>query len=464
MFSGTPPLPRGRRARRQQSDRKGGVSDMTVIAIIGAGSVEFTQTLVSDFLQHPATRDCEFRLFDIDMAALQAASRMVTSMREEAAAPGPVVAATDLRSCVRGTSYVICTILAGGRAAAIRDFEVTSRYGLRHTVGDTLGVNGISRALRTIPALIDVARACADVAPDAILLNYTNPMSMLVTAVDRAVGIPAVGLCHSAEYTIETLAGYLGEEPASLQWWSAGINHVAWVLSLASNGTDLYPRLAGAAERAEIYDQDRVRFELMKRIGYFVTESSMHVAEYLPYFITRPGEIDRLDIPVDQFLRRRPVPIAEQLERARARGGTWLQAVSNEYAPALIAARESNEDWVFQANVMNDGLIDNLPEKMCVEVPCAITGGRVAPIRVGTLPAAPAALSRQAMTVQELTVEAVLQRDRDLLREAVMMDPQASALLTVEQMWELVDDLLEAHPDLPDYRSARLTMFERVPG
>jgi alpha-galactosidase len=436
---------------------------MTVVSIIGAGSVTFTRTLVNDLLQRPATKDCELRLFDIDAGALDAAHRMVTQMREEAAAPGPVVVAHDLRSCVRDASYVICTILVGGRAAALRDFEVTARYGLHYTVGDTLGVTGISRGLRTIPVLIEVARACAEAAPEALLLNYTNPMGMLVSAIGRSVGFPTIGLCHSAEFTIQTLAGYLDLPSSRLRWWSAGINHIAWVLSLTGDGTDLYPDLARAAGQAEVYDQDRVRFEIMKRVGYFVTESSMHVSEYLPYFITKPAEVERLKVPVDQFLRRKPVPISKQLELAREQGGTWLGPLSNEYAPALIAARESNSDWVFQANVMNDSLIDNLSAGMCVEVPCAVSGGKVAPVRVGKLPAAPAALCQQGLTVQELTVEAVLQQNRDLLCEAVMMDPQASALLTVRSIWELVDDLLKAHPELPEFRSGRLAMFEKIP-
>ena len=436
---------------------------MTVIAIIGAGSVTFTRTLVSDLLQRPATKDCELRLFDIDSGALDAAHRVVTQMRDEAAAPGPVLAARDLLDCVRGAEYVICTILVGGRAAALRDFEVTARYGLRYTVGDTLGVAGISRALRTIPALVGVARACADVAPEALLLNYTNPMGMLVSAIGRSVGFPAIGLCHSTEFTIQTLGGYLNVPSSQLRWWSAGINHIAWVLSLTRDGADLYPALARAAERAEVYDQDRVRFEIMKRVGYFVTESSMHVSEYVPYFITKPAEIGRLQIPVGQFLRRKPVPISKQLELSREQGETWLWPISNEYAPALIAARESNSDWVFQANVMNDGLIGNLSAGMCVEVPCAVSRGNVTPVRVGRLPAAPAALCQQGLTVQELTVEAVLQRNRDLLCQAVMMDPQASALLTVRSMWELVDDLCKAHPELPEFRWRRLSMFEKIP-
>ena len=311
---------------------------MTAITIVGAGSVSFTRTLVSDLLQQPATRDCELHLFDIDAEALEAARQLVEQMRQEAKSPGVVEAHGDLRSGVSGADYIICTILVGGRPAAIADFEVTGRYGLRYTVGDTLGVAGISRALRTVPALVDIARTCADAAPDGLLLNYTNPMGMLVSAVGKAVGYPTVGLCHSADYTVRTLASYLELPSSALQWWSAGINHLAWMLSLTHDGRDCYPDLARAAERDEVYTKDRARFELMKRIGYFVTESSKHVSEYLAFFIDKQPEIDRLAVPVGEFLTRRPVPLATQLVQEREGDHSWLKPMSNEYAPALIAA------------------------------------------------------------------------------------------------------------------------------
>lgn len=436
---------------------------MTVIGIVGAGSVSFTRTLVSDLLQRAATRNCELRLFDVDPGALKAAQSLVEQMRSEAGAEGPVVAPPDLRTCVTGTDFVICTILVGGRAAAIKDFEIGSKYGLNFTVGDTLGVAGIARALRTVPALLEVARACADWAPRSTLLNYTNPMGMLISAIGRCVGSPTVGLCHSAEFTVRTLAAYMDVPVPEVQWMSGGINHLAWMLSLQRLGQDLYPELARAAEGEEIYSRDRARFELMKSIGYFVTESSKHVSEYLAFFIDKPGEIERLKIPVGEFLTRKPVPIATQLEQAQADGHDWVKPLSNEYAPAVIAACASNSDLVFQGNIMNDNVIDNLSADMCVEAPCAVTKGKIAPVRVGRLPAAPAALSQQSLTVQELAVEGVLNCDRDLIYQAVMMDPQASANLTLRKMGQLVDDMLAAYPGLPEYSSGRLWLFDRVP-
>jgi alpha-galactosidase len=437
---------------------------MTVIGIVGAGSVSFTKTLVSDLLQQPTTRDCELRLFDIDQEALEAATALVEQMRLEAKAGGVVRAMNDLRSCVERADYVICTILVGGRLAAIGDFEVTRRYGLRYTVGDTLGVAGISRALRTIPAVLEVARTCAEVAPNGMLLNYTNPMGMLVSAVGRAVGYPTVGLCHSADFTVRTLAGYLGLPSSQIGWRSAGINHLAWMLSLTMEKDDLYPALARAAEREEVYELDRVRFDLMKRVGYFVTESSKHVAEYLGWYIDKPAEVQRLQVPVGEFLTRRPVPIAQQLEQLDGEAASWLEPVSNEYAPALIAALEANSDWGFQANVMNEDLIANLSRDMCVEVPCTASRGTVAPVRVGALPTAVAALSQQSLLVQELTVEAVLRTDRDLVYQAILMDPQASAVLDVARASQLTDDLIGAYEQLPSFSPHRLALFDGIAG
>ena len=437
---------------------------MTAITIVGAGSVSFTRTLVSDLLQQPATRDCELHLFDIDAEALEAARQLVEQMRQEAKSPGVVEAHGDLRSGVSGADYIICTILVGGRPAAIADFEVTGRYGLRYTVGDTLGVAGISRALRTVPALVDIARTCADAAPDGLLLNYTNPMGMLVSAVGKAVGYPTVGLCHSADYTVRTLASYLELPSSALQWWSAGINHLAWMLSLTHDGRDCYPDLARAAERDEVYTKDRARFELMKRIGYFVTESSKHVSEYLAFFIDKQPEIDRLAVPVGEFLTRRPVPLATQLVQEREGDHSWLKPMSNEYAPALIAARESGTDWSFQANVLNDRLIDNLTSGMCVEVPCFVTRGRMAPARVGSLPLGAAGLTQQSLTVQELAVAGIISGDRDCIYQAIIMDPQASATLTLASMSKLVDDLLAGYGAVSPVSSQRLSMFDKVPG
>lgn len=431
---------------------------MLTVALVGAGSVSFTRTIVGDLLAQPETADCTLRLFDLDQRALAAAGSLVEQMQADRRSAGSVRRAGDLQECVRGADYVICTILVGGRKAAIADFEVTGRFGLRFTVGDTLGAAGIARAIRTIPALVEIARACESGAPRGMLLNYTNPMGMLVSAVGRRVGYPTVGLCHSAENTALDIARYLGEPAEALEWWSAGTNHLAWMLSLAVGGEDAYPRLASKAAEREVFSQDAVRFELMRHVGYFVTESSKHVAEYLGFFIDKPEEIERLSIPVGEFLRRRPVPLADQVAEG-AGAGRAAHEKSNEYAPSLIAARAGRHDWAFQGNVMNDGLIDNVSREVCVEVPCVVSRGQVAPTRVGALPPAPAALVQQALAVQDLTVQAVTAHDRDLLLQAVMMDPQSAAVLSLTEMEQLVTALLEAAPDGEEYTSHRLWRF-----
>lgn len=433
---------------------------MTVVSIVGAGSVTFTRVLVSDLLSRVATHDCELRLYDVNADALQAAGRLAAAMRSEAASNGPTSVTDNLKECVKGADYVICTILQGGRSAAIRDFELAGKYGLRHTVGDTLGIAGISRAVRTIPVLLEIAKACSAYAPDGLLLNYTNPMGMLVSAVARGVGYPTVGLCHSAEHTVLSLCRYLGVPPERLQWRSAGINHLAWMLTLAMEGRDLYPDLAVAGSRQEIYDQDRVRFELLKRVGFFVTESSKHVSEYLAFFMDKPNEIERLGIPVGEYLTRKRRPLAEELEK-NSDQQSWLLPISDEYAPSLIAALVSNEDWAFQGNVINDRVIDGLRANMCVEVSCLVSKGYVTPCRVTDFPPTLAALTQQSLNVQELAVEGVLNQDRDLIYQAVMLDPQASAVLDLRGMAQLADDLVK---DYPGYASRRLFMFDPVPG
>lgn len=425
---------------------------MPTVTLIGAGSLQFTQQIVSDLMQNPITRDVHLRLMDNNAAKLKRVLSMVQRMRDEAHGLGEVTMFNDQRTAIAQADYVISTILVGGFPEIEKDFQIAEGYGIHHTVGDTLGISGIFRGLRTIPALVSIARDCADLAPHAILLNYTNPMAMLVWAVQEAVGFPCYGLCHSAHYTAVSLAQYLDLEFEHLRWHSAGINHMAWMLSLIDgrhDQTDLYPALREAAAEPRMWSRDPVRFELMKRTGYFVTESSKHNAEYTAYFMAHPTEIARLHIPVGEYLHRdRPdltAVLARQLEEPDHR---WLLKPSPEYAPALIAALEAGHTWSFQANVPNHGLISNLPTGATVEVPALVTHGAIFPVQVGNLPPVLAALNRQAISVQELTVRAALNPSRQAVYEAAMMDPQLSARLTLDQIGHLVDDLLAAHQDI----------------
>ena len=362
---------------------------MTAITIVGAGSVSFTRTLVSDLLQQPATRDCELHLFDIDAEALEAARQLVEQMREEAKAPGAGGGARRSRgpacrasttSSARSWSAVAPRLSPTSRSRRATGFTTPSAT--RSVWRGFHGHCGRSRPWSTSPAPAPTSppTGCCSITQTRWACSCRRWERLSVTR-------PS-GLCHSADYTVRTLASYLELPSSALQWWSAGINHLAWMLSLTHDGRDCYPDLARAAERDEVYAKDRARFELMKRVGYFVTESSKHVSEYLAFFIDKQAEIERLAVPVGEFLTRRPVPLATQLAQEREGDHSWLKPMSNEYAPALIAARESGTDWSFQANVLNDGLIDNLTSGMCVEVPCFVTRGRLAPGAGGELPLA----------------------------------------------------------------------------
>ncbi|MHB1987113.1 MAG: family 4 glycosyl hydrolase [Acidimicrobiales bacterium] len=432
------------------------------VTLVGAGSTSFTQTLVEDLVQDPVTRDCEFRLYDIDARAAAEARSLIEMIQKDWESSGTVAAYDTLQQAVTGARYVICTILVGGREAVSRDFATCHKYGIRNTVGDTLGLTGMARAVRMVPVLVDIARVCENVAPEALLLNYTNPMGMLVAGVAHATGFPVVGMCHSAAYTVDTLASYVRVGRERVRWQSAGINHLAWMLLFEADGVDLYPALAEAALDDDVYRRDPVRFELLKRFGYFVTESSKHVAEYVPWFINHPQEIERLEIPVDEYLRRSHTPLtaAAALEaRASRSEKVHDREPSNEYAPRLISAKESGRDWCFQANILNDGLIDNLSRRGCVEVECVVSNGRLAPTRFGMLPSGVAAVTQQALAVQELTVESILTADRDLFYQAALMDPQVAARLSVDEARRLVDEILEAQGEELQWRSHRLGSF-----
>ncbi|MCY0879954.1 MAG: alpha-galactosidase [Firmicutes bacterium] len=416
---------------------------MPVVTLVGSGSVEFTHEIVSDLLQDARIQGLELRLMDRDAERLATSRRLVDRLIQEARRQDVSVRATmDLTEAVAHADYVINTILVGGRAAIERDFEILGRYGLRQTVGDTLGVSGIARAIRTIPAVLAIARTMEAVCPDAVLLNYTNPMSMLMMALDRTSPVEHYGLCHSTEHTIETLAGYLGVPVEEVEWTACGINHLAWILRLSHRGVDLYPALYKKASEPDIWRQDAVRFELMRFFGYFVTESSKHVAEYLPYFIVHQAEVERLLIPLNEYLTRARPDLAERLSKDD--GSSWLLPPSGEYAPQFIGARESHEAWRFQGNVKNRAYVTNLPPGASVEVPCRMVKGQVIPEAMGALPEPLAALTRQMIAVQELTVSGVLDGNRDLIDEAVALEPQAALRLTLDQMRAVVDDLVDA--------------------
>ena len=362
------------------------------------------------------------------------------------------------KDALRGANYVVNAIQVGlYDPCTITDFEVPKKYGLRQTIADTLGIGGIFRALRTIPVMLDFARDMEEVCPDAWFLNYTNPMAMLTAAMLRGSGIKTVGLCHSVQVCCEGLMKGLGMEyDDTVQWKIAGINHQAWLLEITRDGKDLYPEIkARAAARTEKHN-DMVRYEIMKRFGYYVTESSEHNAEYMPYFIKDkyPELIDRFNIPLDEYPRRCINQIAEwEKMRENLLGDENLTHTrSREYASYIMEAMETNVPYKFGGNVMNTGLIPNLPAEAAVEVPCMADKSGVAPTYVGNLPPQCAALNRTNINVQLLTVEAALTLKKDYIYQAALLDPHTASELSIDDIVALCDDLIEAHGSwLPTY-------------
>jgi len=401
------------------------------VTLIGAGSTVFARTLIGDVLSFPELRDgLTVSLMDIDEDRLRATERMT------AAAGVPVEATLDRRAALDGADYVLTMFQVGGyRPATVIDFEVPKRFGLRQTIGDTVGIGGIMRGLRTIPVLLDVCRDMEEVCPDALLLQYVNPMAMLCWAVGRATAIRSVGLCHSVQGTARELAVDLGVD--ELEYLCAGINHLAFYLELRHRGRDVYPELRA---KADIPDWNRVRYEVLHHFGYFCTESSEHLAEYVPWFIksARPELVGEFNIPLDEYLRRCEEQLAQPVPE------TVSAARSDEYGAHIIYALETGRPFTFNGNVMNEGLIDNLP-LCCVEVPCIADSSGITPQPVGALPPQLAALIRTNINVQELTVEAALSGDREHAYHAAMLDPHTAAELSLGEIHDLVDQLLEAH-------------------
>jgi alpha-galactosidase len=435
---------------------------VTRIVLVGAGSVEFTRNLLGDILSFPALRDAELVLHDIDPERLRTAERMAAWTAATLGAEPSISAELDRLTALADADYVINTIQVGGARATQVDFDIPARYGLRYTINDTINVGGVLRGLRTIPVVLGIAADMAEACPDAKLLNYTNPMGMLVRAVDEAVGLPVVGLCHSVYWTVDTLAGYVGVPAAEVSALSAGVNHLAWILRLEHRGRDLYPDLAAFVAAGRVPDDDLVRADLFGRFGFYPTESSEHHAEYNPWFIPK-GQVEAFHVPIGEYLSRVANNLDEYAEtRRRLDAGEPFEIErSGEYAAVIINAITTGEPARIVANVMNFGpagpaagatLIANLAADACVEVPALVDALGVQPTPVGALPPHCAAYTRPAVDCQELTVRAALDEDRDLVYHAVMTDPIVQARLSLDEAWKLTDDLIEAEGEwLPEW-------------
>ncbi|WP_034338745.1 alpha-glucosidase/alpha-galactosidase [Deinococcus misasensis] len=422
-----------------------------VITFIGAGSTVFAKNLLTDILSFPELAHSEIRLYDINEERLKTSDGVAHRLAQTLGIQPRIVATLDRDQALDGADYAINMIQVGGyQPATVTDFEVPKKYGLRQTIADTLGIGGIMRALRTIPVFLEMARDMERLCPDVTHLNYVNPMVMNCWALNKATRIKTIGLCHSVQHTAQELASDLGIPVEEINYVAAGINHMAFYLKFERNGEDLYPRLQEIARTGKMPEWNRVRYEMLTRLGYFVTESSEHFSEYVPYFIKsrNPELIERFNIPLDEYPRRCINQIAgwEDLRQQLEDPHRPLEVQrSVEYGSLIIHSLETGIPRVVYGNVQNDHLIDNLPLDCCVEVPVLVDRNGLQPTRIGKIPPQLAALMQTNINVQSLTVEAALTGNREHIYHAAMLDPHTSTELTLDEIWALVDDLLEAH-------------------
>ena len=467
---------------------------MPKITFMGAGSTIFAKAILGDSMLTPALQDSHIALYDIDAKRLAESKLMLdhlnANINKSRARITGHLGVKQRRAALKGADYVINAIQVGGyQPSTVIDFEIPKKYGLRQTIGDTLGIGGIFRALRTIPVMLDFAADMETVCPDAWMLNYTNPMSMITGALQQATHVKVVGLCHSVQGCARHLLHELRmlDGVKELQWKIAGINHQAWLLEITDGGRDLYPEIKRRAAKAvaelrrrggravveaakakhgpDWYKKDplahighdMVRLEVMRHFGYYITESSEHLSEYLPYFIkrTHPELIDEFNIPLDEYPRRciRQIDRWEQQRKAIVESKTLTHNRTGEYGSYIMEAMETDVPIRVGGNVPNRGLITNLPPRACVELACLVDRNGVQGTYVGALPEQLAALNRTNINVQLLTIDAALTGRKDAVYHAAMLDPHTSSELTLDEIRSLCDDLIKAHGRmLPKYR------------
>jgi alpha-galactosidase len=422
------------------------------VAILGAGSTVFARQLMTDLLCTPGLEQGAFALVDIDAQRLDLARRMGEALVERSARDWTVEATTDRLQVLAGCDYVISTIEVAGLRNVRHDYEIPLKYGVNQCIGDTIGPGGIFKMLRTGPAWLEILRDVERLCPQALVINYTNPMSALTLLALRATCLSVVGLCHSVQGTSRQLAGYLDVPYDELRWRCAGINHLAWFTELTYQGRDMYPRLYQAASDPEIYDADPVRFKIMLHFGAFVTESSGHFSEYVPYFRKRSDLVERY---TRAGYRGESGFYANNWPRWRAEADATIQAQldgrseivlrrSSEYASNIVEAVETGRPFVIHGNVLNSGLIDNLPAGGCVEVPVLVDGTGLHPVHFGPLPAQLAALDAAHMYVHEPMVEAVLERDKGAALRALTLDPLTAAVCSLDEIRAMFEEMWAA--------------------
>jgi alpha-galactosidase len=437
---------------------------MAKIAMIGAGSLMFGKTLMADFLATPALAGSEYRLMALTRTRLDKMHGFVRRMIKDNQVDARVIATTSRREALKGADYVVVMIQAGGVEEFRQDYEIPLGYGVDQCIGDTLGPGGVFRALRHIPALLEIARDMGELCPQAILFNYANPMAMCCWALGRVPGLQAVGLCHGVQTTMDLIASYTGVPKDEIDYLAAGINHMAWFLKLEHRGKDLYPTLKKNFEKPGYYVNEKVRGEVLRHFGYFMTESTGHLSEYLPYFRKSKKALGLYcDEPAfggesgayykycallaEKFAKTDPLSIES----------TRLGPRSAEYCSHIIEAKETGEVFRFNGNIRNDGYITNLPAGCCVEVPIYVDRTGLHPTVVGNLPSQCAALNMTNVLVQGLAVEASFSGDPELVMQAVALDPLTASALTLKEIREMVAEMLEAEKRwLPQLASKKL--------
>lgn len=429
------------------------------ITFLGAGSTSFSKNVLGDCMLTPILKDAEIALFDIDKDRLMESKRVIDNLNHNINDNRATVKAyLNAEDAFKDADFIVNAIQVGGYdPCTITDFEIPNKYGLRQTIGDTLGIGGIFRGLRTIPVMLEYAKIMENVCPDVWLLNYTNPMAIITMALQKATKIKTIGLCHSVQICAKTIVEGVGMNADNLEYKIAGINHMAWLLELKQNGKDIYDEVRQKALVLNEDHDDKVRHKMMKEFGYYVTESSEHNAEYTPYFIKHnyPELIEAYNIPLDEYPRR---CIKQQKDWAAQKESLVNdQRISHErsreYASRIMEAILTDKPYKIGGNVLNKGFITNLPEDCCVEVPCFVDASGITPSYVGALPVQLASLNTTNINPQLLTVEAALTLKKEHIYHAALLDPHTSSELSIDDIHALVDELIEAHGDwLPTYQ------------
>lgn len=430
---------------------------MPKITFIGAGSVIFAKNVLGDCIMTPALEGSEIALYDINNEKLEASLAMLENINRNSGSKAVIKAYTERKKALEGADYVINAIHVGGyKPCIINDFEIPLKYGLKQTYADTLGIGGIFRGLRTIPVMLDMAKDMEEVCPKAWFLNYTNPMAIVTGAMQKATRIKTVGLCHSVQVCARELLESLGMETGGVHWKIAGINHQAWLLELTRNGRDIYPEVRQKSKERTVPHNDMVRYEIMNRFGYYVTESSIHSAEYMPYFIKNayPGLIEKFGVPIGEYKHwgEDQTRYWEKVKQEVVGNKDLKHERTHEYASYILEAMESDKPYKIGGNVKNTGFITNLPNEACVEVPCLVDASGITPCHVGELPQQCAALNRTNINVQLLTIEAALTHKKEHIYHAALLDPHTSAELPADAIIAICDELIEANAEyLPEF-------------